>query len=381
MGRPRHAFDTHVLLVFLFVAIPFLIFGSFVVITMARGQLREAMGQNLEQQAVHTKLQLERYLGDQIVHLRLLALSPQVRGALTAPSAPGGAEADRRLERAWASGSEPGLTGSRLQSPLAERLRAVLQVRPALKLLQVVDAAGRVVASTSRRGRFTHADTAWFGTVSDESPEPVPYVGDFQRAAGGGPAVLELAYPVRDPSDGRFLGAVRGLVDTTDLYGVLAPVRVGRTGRAVLLRSTDGLILASDESETVLERRFPGFRFIQAAIQERQGHWTVPELEEKGKQPGESRTEPARLVGFSPVDQVAGVRWLVAVEQNLDEATAPMRAATRYFGLHFLGTVLTVLVLAVYFSHKLEEPVIEEELHLHEEHVPASVRPAGTPAP
>lgn len=381
MGKPRHAFDPHVLVVFLFVAIPFLIFGSFVVITMARGQLRDAMAENLEQQAVQTKLQLERYLGDQIVHLRLLALSPQVRSALAATSAHGGAAADRRLEQAWASGSEPALTGPLVQSPLAERLRAVLQVRPAVKLLQVVDAAGRVAASTSRRGRFSHADTAWFDTVTAESPDPVPYVGDFQRTAGGGPAVLELAYAVRDPSDGRFLGAVCAQVDTTDLYGVLAPVRVGRTGHAVLLRSTDGLILASDESETVLQRPFPGFRFIQAAMLERQGYWTVPELKEKGRGPGESRTEPARLVGFSPVDQVAGVRWLVAVEQHLDEATAPMRAATRYFGLHFLATVLTVLVLAVYFSRKLEEPVIEEELHLHEEHVPASMREAGTPAP
>jgi hypothetical protein len=381
MGKPRHAFDTHVLLVFLFVAIPFLIFGSFVVITMARGQLRDAQGETLEQQAVHTKLQLERYVGDQIVHLHLLALSQQVRGALAVPSARGGTEADRRLEQAWASGSGPGLTGPLLQSPLAERLRAVLQVRPAVKLLQVVDPAGRVVASTSRRGRYSHADTAWLGTVSGESPDPVPYIGDFQRSPGGGPDVLELAYPVRDPSDGRFLGAVRALVDTTDLYGVLAPVRIGRTGHAVLLRSTDGLVLASDEAEAVLQRPFPGFRFIQAAMEERRGFWTVPELTEQGTQPGESRTEPARLVGFSPVDQVTGVRWLVAVEQHLDEATAPMQAATRYFGLHFLGTVLTVLALAVYFSHKLEEPVIEEELHLHEEHVPVSMRDAGRPAP
>jgi hypothetical protein len=353
MGKPRHAFDPHVLVVFLFVAIPFLVFGSFVVITMARGQLRDAMGENLEQQAVHTKLQLERYVADQIVHLRLLALSPAVRSALAAPASP---------------------------APLAEQLRAVLQVRPAVKVLQVVDAAGRVVTSTSRRGRSSYADTAWFGTVKGDSPDPVPYVGDFQRTPDG-PAVLDIAYGVRDPADGRFLGAVFAQVDTTDLYGVLAPVRVGRTGHAVLLRSTDGLILASDESEAVLKRPFSGFDFIQAAIAERQGYWTIPARTVPGQQPGaEARAESARLVGFSPVEQVPGVRWLVAVEQHLDEATEPMRAATRYFGLHFLGTLLTVLVLAVYFSRKLEEPVIEEELHLHEEHVPASMREAGTPA-
>jgi hypothetical protein len=38
---------------------------------------------------------------------------------------------------------------------------------------------------------------------------------------------------------------------------------------------------------------------------------------------------------------------------------------------------VTTLLLALYFSSKLEAPIIEEALHLHEEHVPSSYRAAS----
>jgi hypothetical protein len=86
--------------------------------------------------------------------------------------------------------------------------------------------------------------------------------------------------------------------------------------------------------------------------------------------------EPARLIGFSPIDQVPNVNWMVTVEQDLDEALAPINSVTRYLWVHFIGVFATVVLLALYFSFKLEKPVMEEELHLHEEHVPAGMKKA-----
>jgi hypothetical protein len=55
---------------------------------------------------------------------------------------------------------------------------------------------------------------------------------------------------------------------------------------------------------------------------------------------------------------------------------SPIVGITRYLWMHFIGVFGTVILLALYFSFKLETPVIEEELHLHEEHVPSGTRPA-----
>lgn len=375
MGKRHYYLDTKILAVFFLVSMPFLAFGSFVVVRMARGLLQDSVGQNLEQRALQTKLLLERYVGDQVVQLRLLALEDSVREALQAPARPPSPDELSRVEQAWASGSDAKSLESILGSSLSLRLRELTQVRPALKLVQVVNNQGRLVASSSRAGRLLHAETPWFKSLSTEGTQLGPYVGDIHRPAGGRIAVFDIGYPV-DLPDGRRLGGVYAIIDALDLYTVLAPVRVGRTGHAVLLRAKDGVILASDESHKILQDPFPGLSAIETAMRERQGFWVSREVRRKGKE-GDTQTilQPTRLVGFSPVDQVPGVQWLVVVEQDLSEAMAPVDGISRYLWMHFVGVFGTVILLAVYFSFKLETPVIEEELHLHEEHVPSGTKP------
>jgi hypothetical protein len=228
--------------------------------------------------------------------------------------------------------------------------------------------------------------------MAKEEGQTQPYVGDIHRQGGGALPLLDLAYPVRGP-DGQWRGAVRAVLDAGDLYGVLAPVRIGRTGHALLLRSTDGIILASDESDRTLEQPLPGFASLDGArrgfpmedrgemlfgrLAQRRGYWTIPEIKGKGASGPQSVLARARLVGYAPVDQVPQVQWLVVVEQELEEATAPVTGVTRYLWIHFIGAFGTVILLALYFSFKVETPVIQEELHLHEEHLPGSMRAAG----
>jgi hypothetical protein len=379
MTKRRYELDTRVLTIFFFVAMPFVAFGSFIVVSMARASLQESVGLSLEQRAIETRFLIERYVGDQIVHLRLATLDPQVRAALAAPAKDRNVDETRKLEQAWASGEDHKLIAPILASPLAAHLREMSQVRPALKLIQVIDAKGRLLAASGRAGRLLNAETPWFHSLVSEGTEH-PYVGDIQRTAGS-LVYLEIAYPVYD-AEARFQGVVRGLMDAADLYSVIAPVRVGRTGHAVLVRASDGLILASDESPKVLTQSFPGFSVVQGALQgfplgergqslfgkgsQRRGYWAIPELREQG--------EPARLVGYADVEQVPNVKWLVTVEQDLAEAMAPIQQVTRYLWIHFVGAFGSVILLALYLSFKLEAPVIDEELHLHEEHVPSSMR-------
>jgi hypothetical protein len=376
MARHRHYLDTRVLLAFLLASMPFVAFGAFVIVNMARGQLREAVGQSLEQRAIQTKLALEEHVAEHLVHLRLLALDPDVRRSLSAPARP-------------ASGGEASLTPAILGSALSDRLRNVVRVRPMMKVLQVVDVTGRVVAASGRGGRLDYSESTWFKELLAQEGEAAAWVGDVARPPGTSTALLDLSFPVRDEA-GLFRGAVRGLVDASDLYAVLAPVRIGGTGHAVLVRATDGMILASDETQRVLEATFPGFDSVRGALEgfplagagealfgkslTRPGHWTVGEKRRAVEGSGAAVVEPARVVGFSPIDQIPNVRWLVAVEQELAEALAPVQGVTRYLWIHFIAVLAIVILLALYFSFKLERPVMEEELHLHEEHVPSGMR-------
>ena len=211
----------------------------------------------------------------------------------------------------------------------------------------------------------------------------------MQRPRGSTLTLLELAYPVRG-TDGATIGALRALIDANDLYTVLAPVRVGVTGHAVLVRSTDGLVLASDESERILKATLPGFDSLRSAMEgfpiARVRPGAVRPLAPAPRLLDAARGSAVRpatgaMSSSSRRDSWASRRstssacqWLVTVEQDLSEALAPVQTVTRYLWIHFIGVFATVILLALYFSFKLERPVMEEDLHLHEEHVPAGMR-------
>jgi hypothetical protein len=391
MAKQRYYLDSRVLTAFFFAAMPFVAFGSFIVVNQARTQLRESAGVGLEQRAVQTKLALEQYLGEQVVHLRVLALDPLVQKALaeTRPLPP---EAEARaMEQAWASGKDAKLNASLLEGPLAALLDPLPRVRPAVKAVQLIDGTGRLRAATTRGGRLFFGEVEWFKAFGTQLSEAEVYVGEMFRPTGTTLNLLEIAFPVRNPEE-VWLGAVRMLVDASDLYTVLAPVRVGRTGHASLLRSTDGLILASDESERILKMPLPGYDSLRNAVEGfpmaqsgqelfgrarlHRGYWAMPEVKAQDENGRDLVVEPARLIGFSPIDQVPNVNWLVTVEQDLSETLAPINNVTRYLWFHFIGVFVTVVLLALYFSFKLERPVMEEGLHLHEEHVPAGMKKA-----
>jgi hypothetical protein len=392
MAKQRYYLDSRVLTAFFLAAMPFVAVGSFIVVHQAKTRLRESVGTSLEQRAVQTKLALEQYVGDQVVHLRLLALDPEVQRALSGTPRELPDAERRRLEEAWAAGRDAALRASILDTAAAARLRPVTLVRPAIELVQVIDTTGRVVAASSRAGRLFYDGSAWFKDLSAQTGEPEVHVGDLFRPAGSPSVFLEIAFPVRGADDVP-LGAVRALLNAADLYSVLAPVRIGRTGHASLVRATDGLVLASDDTDLILKGPLPGFESLRNAMEGfplaqsgeeifgrsrlHHGYWTIPEVTATTADGRSYVDEPARIVGFSPVDQIPDVSWLVTVEQERAEALAPVESVTRYLWIHFIGVFATVILLALYFSFKLERPVMDEELHLHEEHVPAGMRKAA----
>ena len=52
MGHRRHEFDSRILTVFLLASIPFVAFGAYLVVSLARGRLEDSLGESLEQRAL-----------------------------------------------------------------------------------------------------------------------------------------------------------------------------------------------------------------------------------------------------------------------------------------------------------------------------------------
>lgn len=376
--KPQYYLDTRILSIFFLVAMPFVAFGAYVVLGLANSSMRQEVGESLEQRATESRLRVERYVGDQVVELRLMTRWPELAQALGKAPALKPEEAER-LARLWGE-ADTELLQSITGTPLSARLRDVIAVRPGIKVLQVVDARGLLVASSGRSGRLRNHDAPWFTGTTQEPVVERPWVSDVFKPAGSSQPMLEVAWPVLN-AEGVLQGAIRMLIDAQDLYGVLAPVRVGRTGHAELVRAKDGIVLASDQAPRVLEARMPGFDMLETAMASRRGHWTVPERRRKATKQTAAVDEPARIVAVSRVEQVPGVEWLVVVEQDLDEALATLDRVRKYLWIHFAGAFGTVILLGLYYSFKLEQPELESEVGIVDElEHPTPAAPEGEKA-
>jgi hypothetical protein len=146
------------------------------------------------------------------------------------------------------------------------------------------------------------------------------------------------------------------------------------TPRAYLVRASDGTILAAEDGSVVLKQALPDFEVVQTQMAQQRSHWLAPEVREPATEGRPATLRLARLMAATRVAKVPGADWLVVVERSLDQAMAPIKGITRYLWVHFLGAFGTVILAALYFSFKLEKPIIAEGLHLHEEHVPSGAR-------
>ena len=184
MPKRHYEVDPRVLTVFFFVAIPFLAFGALVIMNLARGQLQNVTGQNLEQRARRGPAARRA--------LRARPVQPPAP-ARPRPAGAGGGERRRpaterpdelrRLDQAWAAG-DPALVASVAGSPLAARLREMGQIQPALRLLQVVDERGRLLATTTRGGRLWNGETAWFRALGGDGDRRAALRRRHRGAAG-----------------------------------------------------------------------------------------------------------------------------------------------------------------------------------------------------
>ena len=327
MAKQRYYLDTRVLTAFFFAAMPFVAFGSFIVVNQAKNQLRESVGTSLEQRAVQTKLALEQYVAEQVVQLRLLAIDAEVQKALAAPSrAVPEAEVrrwSRRGPRARTRGSTP--RSSRPRSPSASGRwpscappsSSCRSSTPPAASSPPRPAAGGSSTARAPGSRSSRPRRASASCTSASSP-----------GRPGRPSTCSRSPPRSAPRRTSGSGPYGRCSTPPTSTRVLAPVRIGRTGHAVahpgdrragprLRRERADPQASRTRASSSLRNAVEGFPLGESGQQifgktgPHRGYWTIPEVKAKDEAGRQLIVEPARLVGFSPIDQIPDVAWLV----------------------------------------------------------------------
>lgn len=231
--------------------------------------------------------------------------------------------------------------------------------------IALLDRNGGLVASSSISGE---PEPAWLRSTKVaigklERPRAVEAFVEI----GDDPGTLVLVRPVRDgdaSGASGVIGFVRAELDTERLFASISNVRIGGTGHACLFDRDSGRLLAGRRADCTDGGNDTFARLDELTRAEREG---ARYFMAGASGPASFDRGEGWIVGYTRPElsrSLPEVHWVVAVEQSLAEAHAPLASLSRDLLTYFLGMGVLVLVLAAFMSVKLERP-LAEAIDLH----------------
>jgi hypothetical protein len=364
------AINTRVLTAVLVVAIPVLLVGAAIVLSIGEGRLHDTAAARLTQNAEYTAATVDGYVFRRILDAAVLGRVPDVRrAAATGSQTAFDQAAVMALDRQWqadraATAAKTGL----LHSPASQFLADIVAHDTIYREILVTDRQGRLVAASNVTSDYFQADEDWWKASFDDGRGRV-VVTDVRRDESAGVYAFEIAVPVPSPGAEEFSGVMKIVADSREMLVGIAGLDVGNTGEAMLVRP-DGSIVFSRRSYNPKDRFFAAEllrQHLEARQQQKQqpGPLTFTAAIDDG---------PARLVAVAPGQlsrSYPDLNWLVALSVERDEITAPFRSLVWYLVIVVALTAIAVLGIALWLSLRLATPVLDPAVDLHlVEHAP-----------
>lgn len=365
--------EPRLLFLFLIIAIPFTLIGSVFILGSARAELNQVIGRNLSEVAADTAQYLDSYLLHNVTSVSVLAVTPPLTEAVAAANRRYPADYDlgqaqlMKLDREWQGRQgKTALAEQILKGSVSAFLREVEVFNPAYKEILLTDQRGALVAATNPSTDYYQADERWWLEAFGDGENGLIFVSGVHFDKSAQAYAMEVVVPIRERfADGRtsVAGILKALIDAGDLFSVIGGVKVGESGRSLLIDASDGTVITGEDPKEVMQKKYPSFTQLQQASAEGRSFFV-----------GQGRDNRARLVGLASFSIGAVLRrlpgprpypeldWFVTVEQLLDEAQAPIHTATKYQMIFFGGMILTVLFFSLYLHFKLVRPIREIDL-------------------
>ncbi|RMH52445.1 MAG: HAMP domain-containing protein [Bacteroidetes bacterium] len=292
----------------------------------------------------------EDILQGRIATLQTLALAPEVIETVEAANAANRrltadalAERIRSRDAAWSSGGAEALVERIAGNALSAHLKRFQQVFPEQVEVFVTDAAGLNVAMTDRTGDYLQADEGWWQTAFEQNR---PYIGEVEYDESTGSYAMNIGVPVHDASGEHTIGVLRGTVDVSLLFHMLAGVRVGESGRATLLDRSGRILYAHDESR--LMQTAP--EALLAMVEAGTNHWS----KEASDLDGRDAVVAARFME-GPLGEALG--WVLLLDQDRTELQQALRAGLMESSLLAVGIVLFLLLAGAWVARSIARPI------------------------
>jgi hypothetical protein len=369
-NMPAHLprLNKRVLAVFLVVGLPILALGIGVVLALGQARLTESYGRHLAQVAQQTAASIDAYVYRRLLDVSLIARTPDLRvEALASSSRPFAQDDAEALDRVWQQrGARPDALAVLLQTKVSKYLADIVAHDRIYRELLLTDRFGRLVAASGPSTDYFQGDEDWWKATVEGSGQAM--VTDVRWDESARVHAIEIAVPVPEPDSDVLAGVLKVVTDSREMLAAVGGVQFGASGQAVLLRENGSIVFSRRTSD-------PSARFFASEEIQKQ----APALLAGGPESGAFFKAPSpegdvQLVGLAASQlgrTYQHLSWVVAVTQSEREALAPVEAIGLYLLIVFVLTVAVVLLLALWFSVRLEAPAVEEDMRLVE-HPPVS---------
>jgi hypothetical protein len=360
------ALNARVLTVVLLVALPVLVVGTAIVVSIGQARLHETQSVRLGQAAEYTAAAVDAYVFRRILDAAMLARVPEIRRvAADGNVRPYDQARTAELDQQWqtdrkAASAATGL----LATPASLFLTDLVRHDPIYREVLVTDRSGRLVAASNITSDYFQADEPWWIQSFDNGRGRVT-VTDVRRDESAGVYAFEIAVPVPGPVPGGddLAGIVKIVADSREMLAGIGGLELGTTGQATLVRPDGSIVFSRDPDSE-------GKRFYAAELLRQRLGLAAERKEPAGTiiLTAQAPDETRRLVAFAPTQlsrSYSDLQWMVALSTDEEELLAPFQSLVWYLGLAFTLTAIAVLCIALWLSLRLAAPPIDPAVNLH----------------
>lgn len=358
------ALNTRVLTAVLLVALPVLLVGAAIVLSIGQSRLSGRQSARLADDAAYTAATVDAYVFRRILDAAVLGRVPDIRRAAAESSQK---EADRaaalEVDKQWqVDRATVAASSGLLKTPASLFLADIVGHDPIYREVLLTDRHGRLVAASNVTSDYYQADEDWFIQAFDEGRGRV-VVSDVRRDPSAGVYAFEIAVPVPAPGSDEVAGVMKIVADSREMLVGIAGLELGNGGEAMLVRPDGSIVFSRNPYDP--NARFFAADLLTEQLEERQRRKQEPGPIAFTAKPSEG---PTRLVAVAP-GQLArsypNLNWMVALSVDRDEVVAPFRSLVWYLVLVFALTAIAVLAIALWLSLRLAAPVIDPDVDMH----------------
>lgn len=197
---------------------------------------------------------------------------------------------------------------------------------------------GMNIARNDRGELVSYADRSYFKDVMKGAPIGRQVV--ISKTTGK-PSLL-LGSPIRNDNN-ELVGVIAMGLNLGDISQAITDVRVGETGRAILLDATNKVIAHGDAQK------------VKTALQDFSGHAALKTVGIAGS-PTAYESDGKQMIGYM---RKLPQGWTLLVEQDYNEAFAPLDQMKKEGRLLIIITIALVIAIAYMLGKALTRPINE----------------------